>query len=100
MAKQTQKDTAKKKSSARGKEPQSLTKKVPPLGMPLKKENYILLAIGVGVIVLAYILMVAENTVDGLFGRTLSPIMIIAAYAFIVYAILYKKKSGGSEKAA
>src|SRR5277367_4305546 len=92
MAKQSQKELAKNKKPSTRSKIVSLTKKVPNLGMPLKKENYIMLGIGIGVIILAYILMIMQNTVDGFFGRTLSPIMIIAAYAFIVYAILYKKK--------
>ncbi|MBC8043923.1 MAG: hypothetical protein IAF08_10825 [Rhizobacter sp.] len=59
--------------------------------MPLKRENYILLAIGVAGIMLSYLLMVLDNQVDGFVSVTLCPILLVLSYSEIVFALLYKK---------
>ncbi len=80
-------DRERKKTTGAGKK-SSLS-----LTMPLRKENYLYIAIGVAVIVASYVLMAIDNNVDGFISLTLCPILLIGAYAWIVYAILYHPKS-------
>lgn len=65
--------------------------------MPLAKRNYLLLLIGFGVIVLGMILMLGGQSASPeefnyamfSFRRiTLAPILIVAGFAFEIYAIL------------
>ncbi|MBQ8307838.1 MAG: DUF3098 domain-containing protein [Alistipes sp.] len=65
--------------------------------MPLAKRNYLLLLIGFGVIVLGMILMLGGRSASPeefnyamfSFRRiTLAPILIVAGFAFEIYAIL------------
>lgn len=68
---------------------------------PLTKTNYKLLLIGIGIIVLGYILMSGGGTDNPnqfnpeifSFRRiTLAPLVCLAGYGFVLYAIL--KKTG------
>ncbi len=68
----------------------------------LTKENYILIAIGFGVMVLGYILMAGGRTDDPnvfndamfSFRRiTLAPILIVGGFLFEIYAIMKKPKT-------
>ncbi len=68
----------------------------------LSKENYILLAIGFGVIVLGFLLMVGgksndpnvfnENEVFGWRRVTLAPMVVLAGFVFEIYAIMKKPR--------
>lgn len=68
-----------------------------------KPENYRLLLIGLGINILGFILMIGGGTEnpskfdgDALFSHTritLAPMLIIAGYLVIIYAIMRKKKS-------
>jgi hypothetical protein len=68
-----------------------------------KPENYRLLLIGLGINILGFILMIGGGTDnpskfdgDALFSHTritLAPMLIIAGYIVIIYAIMRKKKS-------
>ena len=68
-----------------------------------KPENYRLLLIGLGINILGFILMIGGGTDnpskfdgDALFSHTritLAPMLIIAGYLVIIYAIMRKKKS-------
>ncbi|WP_235670272.1 DUF3098 domain-containing protein [Prosthecochloris vibrioformis] len=60
--------------------------------MPLGRKNYIFLAIGVGVLIVSYTGMYLEKSVDGFFSLNVAPPLLLAAYAWIAYAILYKEK--------
>lgn len=70
---------------------------------PIGHQNYKLLLIGFAIIVLGFILMIGggsddPNTFnyDGLFGfqrRTLAPILVLAGFAFEIYAIMKKPKN-------
>jgi hypothetical protein len=69
--------------------------------MPFRKENYKLMAIGFGIIVLGFILMVGGKSPDPAefnpeifsFRRiTLAPMLVLFGYCFQVYAILKKPK--------
>lgn len=73
------------------------------LKFPFQKKNYQLLLIGVGIILLGYMLMMGGGSADPnvfdpsifSFQRiTLAPIVVLIGYAFIGYAIMYKPKKG------
>ena len=64
--------------------------------LPFTKQNYILLAIGVGIIVLGFFLMSLDNFVDATqfsISLYIAPIVVIAGFAEIAYAIMYRPKS-------
>ena len=71
------------------------------LKFPFQKKNYQLLLIGVGIILLGYMLMMGGGSEDPnvfdpsifSFQRiTLAPIVVLFGYAFIGYAIMHKPK--------
>lgn len=66
------------------------------------RKNYILLAIGIAILIVGYALMSGGGSADPtkfepeIFSPrriTLAPIVVVAGYIFIGYAILYKDKS-------
>lgn len=71
-------------------------------GFALGKENYKLLAIGLGIIIIGFILMIGGRTNDPKvfneseifsFRRiTLAPIVVIAGFIFEIWAIMKKPK--------
>jgi hypothetical protein len=71
-------------------------------GFALGKENYKLLAIGLGIIVIGFILMIGGATSDPKvfheselfsFRRiTLAPIVVLAGFIFEIWAIMKKPK--------
>lgn len=76
--------------------------------MPLTRYNYKLMLIGFAIIVLGFILMTGGRSDDPnvfnyemfSFRRiTLAPIMVLAGFAFEIYAIMAKDKRTGSDKA-
>ena len=60
--------------------------------MPLGAVNYILIALGVLVIAGSYGIMILEKEVDGFFALFVSPISLVAAYGWIIFAVLYRPK--------
>ena len=71
------------------------------LGFALGKENYRLMAIGFGIIVLGFILMIGGSSDDPnvfnpevfSFRRiTLAPLLLLFGFLFEIYAILKKPK--------
>lgn len=76
--------------------------------LPLRKENYILLAIGFAIIIVGYMLMVGGGTDDPKvfneeelysFRRiTLAPIVIVAGFIFEIYAIMKKPSKRSAVK--
>ena len=76
-------------------------------GFALGKENYKLLLIGFGIIVLGFILMVGGKETDPnkfsndifSFRRiTLAPVVVLIGFLFEIYAIMKKPKSGKADK--
>ena len=72
------------------------------LNFPLRKENYVLLAIGFGVILLGFILMYGGKSEDpSVFSEeifsfrriTLAPVLVLAGFIFEIYAIMKKPKT-------
>lgn len=64
--------------------------------MPFDKENYILLAVGVVVIVIGYLIMSADSEYKDATEFSLSldvaPWILLIGYAEIIFAILWKPK--------
>ncbi len=61
--------------------------------MPLERINYLFIGIGVAVIVFSYSTMYLENLADGFFSLYVSPVLLVGAYAWILFALLYRKKA-------
>ncbi len=63
--------------------------------LPFGKNNYILMLIGLGVLILGMILMSLDNEEFGFgfLGLTLGPVIVLIGFAFQFYAILKKPKS-------
>ena len=79
------------KSSAKKTDKTAKKKKAP---MPLERINYLLIGIGTFVIAFSYTAMYFENSADGYFSLYVSPALLVAAYALILFALLYRKKKG------
>lgn len=56
------------------------------------RRNYVLLIAGVVAIVVGYALMRIENEVDGIISLYLAPLLILAGYLEVIYAILWREK--------
>jgi len=68
-------------------------------GFALEKNNYVLLLIGLGIIIIGFMLMAGGKTTDPkVFNQeifsfrriTLAPILVMAGFMFEIYAILKK----------
>lgn len=58
--------------------------------MVLEKRNYQLIALGVVAIVIGYGLMAFESDVDGLLSLYVAPLVLMAGYLEIIYALLWR----------
>jgi hypothetical protein len=77
-------------------------------GFALGKQNYKLLAIGFGIIIIGFLLMIGGATKDpNVFNAdeifsfrriTLAPIVILFGFVFEIYAIMKKPKEKEEEK--
>ncbi len=66
------------------------------ISLPFSRQNYILLAAGVGIIILGFFLMSLDNFVDATkfsISLYIAPIVVMAGFAEIIYAIMYRPKS-------
>ncbi len=61
------------------------------VAMPLQRENYIFIGIGLIGIMVGYLIMLFDSQVDGFLSLTVSPIILVASYVWIAFALLYKK---------
>ncbi len=89
MAKQSQDKSIGRPSSQRQKSTKASNKGIE---MPFGKENFILMGIGFGIIVLGYILMSGDTNIYSFRKITLAPIVVMFGYAFEVYAIMKTPK--------
>ena len=67
-----------------------------PISLPFSRQNYILLAAGVGIIILGFFLMSLDNFVDATkfsISLYIAPIVVMAGFTEIIYAIMYRPKS-------
>ena len=60
--------------------------------MVFERRNYVLLAAGVLAVVIGFVMMRMENEVDGFISLYLAPLLILAGYLEIFYAILWHPK--------
>jgi len=67
------------------------------VAMPLQRENYLFIGIGLIGIVVGYLIMLLDSNVDGFLSLTVSPIILVASYVWIAFALLYKKDKPASE---
>lgn len=77
-------------------------------GFALGKKNYIMLAIGFGIVIIGFLLMGGgESTDPNIFNGkelfsfrriTLAPIIILAGFIFEIYAIMKKPKEDDTEE--
>ncbi len=67
-------------------------------GMPFNRTNYTFMLIGIGLIVLGYIIMSLETEEHGFgfLGLTLGPITLMAGFIIQFWALLKKGKSNHS----
>lgn len=65
--------------------------------MVFGKENYLLVAFGVVLIFVGFLLMYFENEIDGFISLFISPVLIVGGFAEIVYAIMKKSVDEYSE---
>jgi len=61
--------------------------------MPLEAINHLMIALGVLVIAGSYLGMYLEKSVDGVFALFISPVTLIGAYVWIIFAVLYRPKT-------
>jgi hypothetical protein len=61
---------------------------------PFTKKNYVLMLIGIGIIVLGFIIIGLDQEPHGFgfLGLTLGPIITLAGFIFEFYAIFYKSE--------
>ena len=78
------------------------SKKDSPNPLPFSKENYVLIAVGIGLLVLGFILMSGggsdnpEVFSDKIFSfrrLTLAPLVVMGGFGTVLYAILKKPKA-------
>jgi uncharacterized membrane protein len=68
--------------------------------LPLERENYIILGVGLLVIILGYIAL-SGNQVEGFSQLTLAPILLVLGYCVIIpVGIMYRKKEKKPESPA
>ena len=69
--------------------------------IPLSRQNYVIMGIGIVVIIVGYLAML-EGSVEGFMPLVVSPILLVLGYCVIVpLGILYRKSSfGGGEAGA
>jgi len=58
--------------------------------MVLEKRNYQLIALGVAALAIGYGLMAFENEVDGVLSLYVAPLVLMAGYLEIIYALLWR----------
>ena len=61
--------------------------------MPLESRNYLMIALGALVITGSYWGMYMEKSVDGVFALFISPVTLVGAYVWIIFAVLYRPKA-------
>lgn len=60
--------------------------------MVFTRRNYVLLGIALALIVAGYVIMRAENEVDGFLSLYVAPLLILGGYLEAIYAILWRPR--------
>jgi uncharacterized membrane protein HdeD (DUF308 family) len=58
--------------------------------MVFTRRNYLLLTLGLVMIVVGYVIMRMENEMDGFISLYVAPLILLAGYLEIIYAILWR----------
>ena len=61
--------------------------------MVFGRRNYLLLGLGLCIIVIGFTLMRIENAVEGVVSLYIAPLLILAGYLEIIYAIMAKPRT-------
>lgn len=64
--------------------------------MVFTRRNYVLLLSGLAMIVVGYIIMRMENEVDGFISLYIAPIILLAGYLEIIYAVMWRPDEANS----
>jgi len=68
--------------------------------LPFTKVNYYIIAVGIGLIILGFIVM-GEGSVEGTLPLVVAPILLVIGYCIILpIGILYRRKALQPEKPA
>jgi hypothetical protein len=65
--------------------------------MVFVRKNYVLLLVGLGLVVVGYVIMRMENEVDGFISLYVAPLLILGGYLEVIYAIFYREKEAEVE---
>lgn len=71
-----------------------------PSPLIFEKQNYLMLLASVLLIVLGFVAMWMEGEFLGFISLNVSPIVIVAGYAGVIYAILWRSDEPETEEAA
>lgn len=66
--------------------------------MVFGRRNYVLLLAGVFAVVVGYVMMRLENDVDGFLSLYVAPIIILAGYLEVIYAIIVSPEGKRSDE--
>ncbi len=78
------------KTTSKPRKPHPKAKKE--ISLPLEKTNFTIIASGIVILILGYLLM-AGNSVDGFLNTVVAPILLVLGYCVIIpYGILKKGK--------
>lgn len=63
--------------------------------MPFSKQNYRIMLLGIGLILLGYLVMALETEKHGfgILGLTIGPIILMSGFLVQFWALLHKKKT-------
>jgi len=64
---------------------------------PFGKKNYVLFAVAIAVITLGYVFLGYGDSPDNQVSLTLAPIVLVAGYALIPFAIMVKGRADESD---
>ena len=64
--------------------------------MPFATRNYALMVTGLVVVGIGYVIMAAEQEVDGFLSLYVSPLLLMAGYIEIIYAIVWRPKDAAA----
>ncbi|MCA0267999.1 MAG: DUF3098 domain-containing protein [Bacteroidetes bacterium] len=77
------------------------TRRPAPDGQPVfTSRNYTLLGVALALIVVGYTLMRVENEVDGTLSLFVSPLLLLAGYLGVIYAILWRPRRTAADAPA
>lgn len=66
--------------------------------MPFERRNYLLMLLGLALITVGYVIMRVENEMDGFWSLYVSPILLLAGYLGIIYAIVWRPRVETAEQ--